>query len=344
MSRRKGSPNKLIEEITVKYLLEFPDASTWSIARKLSHDHPMIFPSVEDARNAVKYRRMARGKMSDKYRKGSGRPIFETPNPIISLPEAYGTELDLYQIPTGNTKIGYLSDIHFPKHCQRTIDIAMADFAKNSVDTIILNGDLLDNPTFGKHAFDPAYRGKVEKWFDMTEYFLEQVRDAFPNALILYAEGNHDSWYKRYLWAKVKNLASDPYYSLEERLHLLEHRIKWIPETQLIQLADYFVFHGHQHLKGGQLDTAAKRLLNKLKSNCICGHLHYAGMFSDVDILGKTIMTVHISGAASSQYPSYMPFGGKARKGYMNIKVVNGKCEVENIYLNSDFKKIIINS
>jgi predicted phosphodiesterase len=345
MSKRTRAEDEEIERLICEYLELHPTIPSRTLARVLCEKYELLFPNLENARTLIRARRGAHGESSLKYRTRAGKKIFDSPgvlNPFV-YPEAELHELEPYQIPVGNTRIGIISDIHFPKQCNQTIDLALTDFAENNVDTIILNGDLMDNPTFSKFPVDPNYRSKVQHWFDKTEYFLESLRGSFPNALILFVEGNHDAWYKKWLWMKAKNLAADPYYSLEERLHLMDYNIKFIPEIQLIRLADYFVFHGHQHAKGGQLDTVAKRMLAKLNSNCIIGHMHYASMFTGTDIMGEPYGTVHVLGAASTLKPSYMPFGGKSRKGYMNIKVVDRKCQIENVW-NNNGKKVIINA
>ena len=330
---------ELIENLIVEHLELMPTVPNRTLARILCEKYPETFYSIEQARTCVRARR---GKNASRHREArlrAGKKIYT--QLIEHYPEPELHELDPYQIPKGNTKIGVISDLHFPKQCNETIDFALNDYARIGVDTIILNGDVLDNPTFGKFPVDPNYRSKVGHWFDQTEYFLESLREAFPNALILYVEGNHDSWYRRWLWQQAKNVAADPYFSLEDRLHLIDYGIKFIPEIQLIQCHDYFIFHGHQHAKGGQLDTVAKRMVAKLNSNCIIGHMHYASSFALTNITGANCATVHVLGAASTNKPSYMPFGGKSRKGYLYMTAKDGVCEVSNIWNDNGRKREI---
>lgn len=343
---RKQSLNKAEreqrEKLAIEYLEIWKHYPKRFIARKLSEDHPEIFKGIEDARSKIRVITLSSGERLAKLRINAGKKIINHNQELIDLPEPHLTELENYVIPKANNRIGIISDLHLPKHTKKHIDIALNDFKEKEVNCIIINGDLIDNPQFSKFSYDPRYSAKTEEWFNMAEYFLESLREKFPNALILFIEGNHDAWYKRYLWNKAKNIGGDSYYSLESRLHLAENNIIWIPEIQLVQLADYYVFHGHQHIKGGQLDTSAKRLLNKVKSNCIIGHLHYASMFQDVGFNDEPLATVHVSGALCTRKPSYMPFGGKARDGYITAEVINDKLKVENIWI-KDGKKTIIN-
>lgn len=342
--KKKSHPNKIeaeyLERIVTEYLIKFPDAPSQTIAKAIHKEHPLLGNGVVDnIRGAIRTRRGSHGPQSriskPKYKK--------FPNPggaYVPFPEE-SQEITLYKVPTGNTKLGYISDVHVPHQCNQTLDMAYNDWTKRGVDTIIINGDLLDNPTFGKHPFDPSWNSKTKEWMDRAEYFLENLRDNFPNALILFTEGNHDFWYKRHLWTQAKNLITDPYYSLEERLHLMDYKVKFIPQTELVHMADYFIFHGHMHIKGGQLDTAVKRLARLLNSNCMIGHIHYASSFTEYDILQRPAFTCHISGCASTVFPAYKPFGGKARKGYINSTVIDGKHQVENIWNDNGTRKII---
>lgn len=341
---KKPYPNKAEQkyndQILNEYLTNYPETPSLTIAKALNKQYPTIFSgSVENIRGAIRLRRRSRGELSRSP--NAVKTKYKNPtDTTLRFPEE-SQEITIFKVPTGNTKLGYISDVHVPHQCKQTIDMAKNDWAKRGVDTIVINGDLLDNPTFGKHPFDPSWNSKTKEWMDKAEFFLEELRDDFPNALILFTEGNHDFWYKRHLWIQAKNLITDPYYSLEERLHLSDYKIKFIPQTELVQMADYFIFHGHMHIKGGQLDTAVKRLARLLNSNCMIGHIHYASSFTEYDILQRPAFTCHISGCASTVHPAYKPFGGKARKGYINSKVVNGKHEVENIWNDNGVRRII---
>lgn len=338
--RKNKATEDLFEKLVTEQLELTPTLPNRTIARILLERHPEVFQHLEQVRGLVRSRRDAHSFSRSQSRLRAGKKVYT--RIIEHYPEPELHELEPFIIPTGNKKCGLISDLHFPKQCNETIDMGLNHFAKEGVDTIILNGDILDNPTFGKFPVDPNYRSKVGHWFDQTEYFLESLREAFPNALILFAEGNHDAWYRRWLWNHAKNIAADGYYNLQERLHLIEYNIKFIPEIQLIRLADYFIFHGHQHAKGGALDTVAKRLVTKLNSNCIIGHMHYASSFSTTNIMGDNCATVHVLGAASTLKPSYMPFGGKSRKGYAYIEVINGICQVHNIWNDGGKAKEIV--
>lgn len=300
--------------------------------------------TVDALRSSIRKRRDALGDRFREQRIRNGHVVFENPTyrdegTILDDPEL--SELPDYVIDPKFDRVGIMSDLHIPKHNNGIIDTAINDFVQSDCNCIILNGDVLDNPQFSKFAFKPSYTSRTGEWMDQAEFFLESLRMTFPGALILYIEGNHDAWYKRYLWNQAKAFGDDPHYSLESRLHLSDYDVKWIPETQLVKLADYHVYHGHQLAKGGQLDTAAKRLLNRVKSNSIIGHLHYASMHQDIGFNDEPVATVHISGATSTKKPVYMPFGGKSRHGYINVNVINGKCEVENVWIDRGKRRII---
>ena len=334
--------SKLVDEYIEKHQHTPSRTLARIIADNMAEDASLEL--IDNIRSAIRYRRIAKGQELAEKRIRSGKQVFINPANIEEftiLDEPDGHELQQYDIPAGHNRLGWLSDIHIPKHDNAVIDTALNDFAVRGVNCIVLGGDVLDNPQFSKFAFRPSYTSRTGEWLDQAEHFIEQLRYTFPGALILFLEGNHDAWYRRYLWQQAKAFGNDPYYDLQSRLGLIEHNVKWIPETQLVRYGDYYLFHGHQHAKGGQLDTAAKRLLNRLKSNCIVGHMHYASMFQEIGMNDIPLATVHISGAASTKYPSYMPFGGKSRHGYINVDLVDGKCEVENVWLDRGKRKVV---
>ena len=332
------------EKLICEYIEANQDAPSRAIARKLTIDYPLMFPNLEGARLMIRRKRGSTGEKEANHRKNSGKKIYKNPEKTLYIyPEPELDELQPYIIPMAYNRMGWISDQHYPKNCNKTIETAYNDFEDKGVNLIILGGDLMDMADYGKFPVKPHARGDIERWFNKAERYLEMTRERFPNALIIFLEGNHDAWYKKWLWRQAKQLAGDPYYSLEERLHLSDYKITFCPEIQLVKYADYNLFHGHQLLKGGALDTVSKRLNAKINSNAICGHMHYSGMFSNTDIDGNITTTIHVAGASSTQNPSYMPFGGKSRKGYITAEIIDNKLEVTNIWLNGS-KKVIINS
>lgn len=347
MSQRMNKAEREEFDILLnKYLSNNPTTPSRTLARMIvdiENERGKNY-TVDSIRSLIRYRRLAAGQDKREMRMRSGKVVFDNPTyrddyTILDDPEL--SELPDYIIDQKYDRVGVMSDLHIPKHNNGIIDTAINDFVKRDCNCIILNGDVLDNPQFSKFAFKPSYTSRTGEWLDQAEYFLESLRMTFPDALILFIEGNHDAWYKRYLWNRAEKLAEDPHYSLESRLHLSDYNIKWIPELQLVKLADYYVYHGHMLAKGGQLDTAAKRLLNRVKTNSIIGHMHYASMHQDIGFNDTPVATVHISGSMSTKRPSYMAYGGKSRHGYINIDVVDGKCEVENVWLDRGKRKVI---
>lgn len=333
---------KLRQDVIIEHLSQNSDIPSLTLAKILVNLHGDLFDTIECARSAIRYMRDAAGEGHTKNNKYKGQ--FKSPGALapFAYPKESDQEIKFYQVPLGNTRLGVLSDIHVPKQCNQTLDMALNDFAAKNVNIIILNGDTLDLKEFAKFPYNPNSDSGIGHYFDSVEFFLENLRSAFPNALILFVEGNHDFWYTRWLWMHAKKISNDPYFTLEGRLNMVEYGIKFINQEYIIKMADYYINHGHMITKGGMLDTIAKRVVNKYSSNVIMGHYHYASSFTTYNIENNPVFTCHVTGCCSTTNPSYQPFGGKARKGYLTGEVINGKLEIENVWNDSGKKKLII--
>lgn len=63
---------------------------------------------------------------------------------------------------------------------------------------IFLNGDMIDLPEFGKYDVDPRTWGPMNR-INWLHEFLREVREAAPNAELIYLEGNHENRLLRHL-------------------------------------------------------------------------------------------------------------------------------------------------
>jgi metallophosphoesterase superfamily enzyme len=91
---------------------------------------------------------------------------------------------------------------------------------ENKVNTIFINGDLLDFHNESRFEKDPRKRSTKDE-FDACQQFFEYLRHRFPTARIYWLKGNHDKRYENWLMIKAPQLFNDPYYKLEERLQLI---------------------------------------------------------------------------------------------------------------------------
>lgn len=88
-------------------------------------------------------------------------------------------------------KFVVLSDIHFPYQDDKAIKAALNFVKTNPVDTIILNGDILDFYDVSSFDKDPSRINSLQKEIDMAQKFFKKLRTIKPDARIVFIKGNH---------------------------------------------------------------------------------------------------------------------------------------------------------
>lgn len=309
-------------KLVIKYCKEYPDKSTKALSELIFNKYNHIFDSYENARSLVRYYRNERGK---EYKKSE---IVEREFHHI-LPVEDSEDYKPY-ILKGVSKIGILSDIHIPNHRNRELNLALKKFDELEVDCIIINGDLLDNTPYTKFLTPPDKKD-ARRYLNMADQFLQGLRDSFPDAKIIWAEGNHDFWYYQYLMRKAPELYGDPYYHLQHRLKLHEKNIEFIAQTSYIMAGKLAICHGHYLVRGVFTPvSAARTVMMKAKVPCIIGHVHKTSEFTQTDLHGQ-IITTWSTGCLCTLTPDYQPMGGDANYGFASVELAkDGNFHVNN--------------
>ena len=84
-----------------------------------------------------------------------------------------------------------LSDIHFPYQDDKAIKATLNFIKINPVDTIVLNGDILDFYDVSSFDKDPSRINSLQKEIDMANKFFSQLRKLHTGRIVFIA-GNHD--------------------------------------------------------------------------------------------------------------------------------------------------------
>jgi predicted phosphodiesterase len=309
-------------EIIREYLIRFPDHADLTMARKIYADHPLVWKSVETIRTAI---RGIKGKKTAAIGHGEykDKSLYEklkfNYNPY-KLPDTEEKIRLPYVLPKADNNILLISDLHIPYHNISAITAALKYGQEAKVNTIIINGDLIDFYQMSRFERDPRKRSaKFE--FDSTKAFLVVLRNTFPNAQIYWVKGNHDVRYEHWLMAKAPEVFDDPYYRLEERLKLNEQRIILIDDKTILKAGKLNIHHGHLFFRGfGSPISPAKTVYDKSFEDTICSHVHKKTEFSKVSLSGKLI-TCYTTGCLCELSPDYAPFGNSYVHGFAHIKV-----------------------
>jgi predicted phosphodiesterase len=330
MGIHQTAKGKLVEDFCKKY----EGMPSLTLAKLIYDKHKLEFKSVEATRQLIRSYRGNSGEQNrvnrvDKslFRQNGKAGQINTAH----FPADYTTDFKHFTLSKAENNILVIGDLHIPNHRSAAFNAAFEYGLKNKVNTIILNGDVLDNTPFTRHGGKRPTSAQVRDWFDLTELFFEHLQITFPKAKIYWLEGNHDFWYRRWMLEHAHQLDEDPYYSLQARLHVEEYGITFIPQEHYVMAGKLTICHGHQ-LAGrfGMGVAPARAIFNKTKKSVMISHVHVADTYTDTNIHGE-MYTCYTTGCNCTLTPEYQPFGGKGCHGFAHVKVLdNGTYHVNN--------------
>jgi len=318
-------------EIAKEYRKKFPDMPTLKLARIVYADNNLSFKNIEDCRSALRY---IEGKKGSELRKWTKNTEFfmtekRSLNPY-NLPESYEEKRDPFILPTSCNNILLISDLHIPYHNIEAVTIALDYGKKEKVNTIFINGDLIDNHQISKFESDPKKRS-VKQEFDATREFLVQLRKAFPKALIYWLKVNHCIRWEKFLYSKVREIWNDDYFFLEERLQLNSVKVKILDDKVLVKAGKLSITHGHHIFKGAFTPVNPSRgAFLRAKQSLIVGHLHRPSHHPETDLDGK-IISCWSTGCLCELRADYSPLVGNTMHGFAHIQIAkDGDYTVKN--------------
>jgi len=308
-------------DIAREYRLNYPNFPTLKLARVMYANNNLRFTNVEDCRTSLRH---IEGKLGDHHRKylknkdlvmKENRPL----NPY-NLPQSYEEPREPYILPVCCDNILLISDLHIPYHNISAVTIALDYGKKEKVNTIFINGDLLDCHTISKFESDPKKRS-IKQEFDATREFLTQLRKAFPKALIYWLKGNHCIRWEKFLYSKVREIWDDDYFFLEERLQLNSVGVKILDDKVLVKAGKLSITHGHHIFKGAFTPVNPSRgAFLRAKQSLIVGHLHRPSHHPETDLDGK-IISCWSTGCLCELRADYSPLVGNTMHGFAHIQL-----------------------
>lgn len=318
--------------LVLRYLSEYDEnIPTLTLAKIIFRENPTMFYNVEAIRTNIRY---YRNNLGEKNRKNCKVDKYAQPNKQAGffVPKPESQDYTPYVLKSNQNNIGIISDFHIPNHREEPIRVAVEYLKKKKINTLILNGDVMDNTPFTRHGGQPPSAEDTKRWFDMAERFIESLRDYFPKASIIWTEGNHDAWMSRWMGEHAYMFGKDPYFTLQERLHLEEYGVVYIPQQRYVLAGKLVVVHGHHLIKGIIAPVNASRgLIMRAKVPTIIGHVHVDSQHTETDLHGH-ITTCWSTGCLCSLTPEYQPMGGKACHGFAHVTVEpDGNFKVTNM-------------
>jgi len=316
----------IAREYRVKYGTEMP---TLKLARIMYNDNKLLYHSVEDARERLRY---IEGKTGSKNaeRLGSKKDLVikqDRPRNPYALPESDETIYEPFVIK--GKRILVLSDIHIPYHSIPALTAAF-DWAKDKdVDTILLNGDTIDAHKLSKYVTDPKKRDFAGELETFREFFTV-LSDTFPKAKVIFKIGNHEERYNAFLAMKAGELHGVQEFSLENIIKARANGIDFVTDKRIMKAGDLNIIHGHE-FTGGSFSPVniARGLFLKAKVSAMQGHNHQTSEHTETDMNGR-ITTTWSVGCLSELHPMYMPLN-KWNHGFAFVEVQgDGDFQVHN--------------
>lgn len=110
------------------------------------------------------------------------------PDPGDFKPWAYG-QIEEYSA----RQVAFIPDLHAPYHDERALRAVCDLISTEEPEEIIFIGDVADNSRLSKHRTHPRFGAMLNETNDAAFQNFRRVREAAPNARIVFIPGNHDA-------------------------------------------------------------------------------------------------------------------------------------------------------
>lgn len=170
-----------------------------------------------------------------------------------------------------------------PTHDEKAVQIAIELIREVKPQTVVCVGDNLDLPEMGKYLTYPAYAQTTQAAIDRATKFCAELREAAPNATIIWLAGNHEERMPKYLLMNAAaayglrkgNIPESwPVLSVPYLCRMDEFGVEYRPGYPA---SDFWineklrVIHGDRVKSSG---STAHVYLNQEKTSVIYGHIH----------------------------------------------------------------------
>jgi predicted phosphodiesterase len=188
------------------------------------------------------------------------------------LPESYANKRETFVFPTGCKTLGIIGDVHIPYQDNDAIEVALTKMEEEGIDSLYINGDLLDFYQLSFHEKDPRMV-HFKQELEAGRQFLDYCRSRFPDIPIYFIPGNHENRFERYLRVKASELLDMDEFRLDVLLHVAEYGVQYIPFRSKVVFGDFLIEHGDK-IPGAGGVVPARTALMRLKTNCLINHFH----------------------------------------------------------------------
>lgn len=240
------------------------------------------------------------------------------------LPDSSSEDWKPFQLPLACNNILLISDLHIPYHDIAACTAAFNYGKEKNVNTIFINGDLIDFCLISR--FEKDFKKRSVKFeLDTVRAFLTSLREIFPTQEIYWLKGNHDIRLEAYLKVKAPELLDIQEFQLQDLLKLNSFKIKIIEDYILVKAGKLSITHGHHIMRGFFTPVnSARGVFMRCKQSTIISHVHKSSEHTEITMDGDMI-TTWSTGSLCECRTSYSPLVSNYSHGFAHIVVHKDK-------------------
>lgn len=244
-------------------------------------------------------------------------------------PQSFEESYEHFTLPKELKNTLVLSDVHIPYHNIPALDKAINYGINKKIDSILLNGDILDCYMLSKFQPDPRKRNFGEEVIAFQQ-FMRELKNIY-NVPIYFKLGNHCERYEKIMMTRCAEFLGIPYFELENVLGCKDLGITVIKDQRIVYVGKLPVFHGHEvNLKSVNVNPA-RSLFLKVHTSSACSHLHRTSSHTEPSL--NENITCWSFGHLGEDHPKYARIN-KWNKGCGRIETDEpGNFEVINVNL-----------
>lgn len=258
----------------INALLQFSPNIPNRTAAKLLHDQrPDLFPDVENARCAMRYRTGVAGRSHRADAQANFEGSFREPYTAQSLPPPTPFwDSTPFIFNTGKCLI--ISDIHIPFHAPAAIETAVKDAKRSGCHDVLLLGDVLDHYAESDFCKIPDVATLKQELTDGKQFF-HWLRKQFPRGRIVYKKGNHEERWENRVHRVMPEVGRLLDSFTDNFMGLPELGVEVVGDRRRIDMGYLTAIHGHELGKGVFNPVNAARTMQLRAKECsIVAHWH----------------------------------------------------------------------
>lgn len=322
-----------ITRMAIEIIRQYPNHPARSLARRLVEAANGAI-TLDSARSRIRFQL---GQSGVRKRK-SGATGFERParqpGEGVAMPVSKAAAWEPFD-PQLPGLWGVLSDIHVPYHSEVALKAAVEHLKERQIVGLLLNGDIADFYSISRYVKNPANRDFGDELAQVRQ-LLKWLRQEFPDAKIIYKQGNHEERYQHWLWQHAAELSLQPEMGLDVWLHCNLLDIRMVGDQLPVMLGKLPVLHGHE--KGGGMTAPvnqARGAFMRLHHTVLEGHGHRTSGHCEPDMFGNETFCWS-TGCLADLRPEYARLN-KYNWGFATVDVhADGSFDVQNMRITKD--------